>query len=472
MIDEGVTAVLAARATTRNGDDSHTSGTGVRRNERAVRETVTNDVAYAMTWTDLKKKMTTKYCPRNEIKKIEVEMMFPEETNKIESWETDRKHEKFEDALKNTNQNQQPNQRQNRGRAYAARRTFALSAGSRPLQEGPAPSGRTQNQGMAMGVARAFAVGVAGQNQQQRVTGYPQLRVREEYISKTGLQNSIRNFEFPVMPFLESFPSLNLWIPKYSSSVTSDFDNKGNTLDPSKIEIRYRLASHKTQPTEIPLVFSLALRNLCMHQVLALPKEMKILSDTAMLPKEGLGTVLMLRLYLNDQVDVFTDQRVYSIFLSEGTEHETTPMKREPPLRVRALVMTISLDLPKKILNAQTEARKPENIKNKDVGGMLIEIAKFLEALRIEKLEPHTDRTLCLNGKSSKKMYQDVKKLYWWPNMKADIATYVSKCLTCAKVKAEHQRQSGLLVQPENTFNEVGQYHEGFVTKLPKSSQG
>ncbi|GKF63805.1 putative reverse transcriptase domain-containing protein [Tanacetum coccineum] len=46
-------------------------------------------------------------------------------------------------------------------------------------------------------------------------------------------------------------------------------------------------------------------------------------------------------------------------------------------------------------------------------------------------------------------MYQDVNKLYWWPNMKADITTYVSKCLTCAKVKAEHQRQSGLLVQPE-----------------------
>nr|GEV54993.1 putative reverse transcriptase domain-containing protein [Tanacetum cinerariifolium] len=76
-----------------------------------------------------------------------------------------------------------------------------------------------------------------------------------------------------------------------------------------------------------------------------------------------------------------------------------------------------------------------------------------------EKLEPRADRTLCLNGKSwlpcygdlrsvimheshkskysihpgSEKMYQDVKKLYLWPNMKADIATYVSKCLTCAK---------------------------------------
>ncbi|GKG61285.1 putative reverse transcriptase domain-containing protein, partial [Tanacetum coccineum] len=46
----------------------------------------------------------------------------------------------------------------------------------------------------------------------------------------------------------------------------------------------------------------------------------------------------------------------------------------------------------------------------------------------------------------SDKMYHDMKMLYWWPNMKADIATYVSKCLTCAKVKAEHQRPSGLLV--------------------------
>ncbi|GJY92193.1 putative reverse transcriptase domain-containing protein [Tanacetum coccineum] len=49
----------------------------------------------------------------------------------------------------------------------------------------------------------------------------------------------------------------------------------------------------------------------------------------------------------------------------------------------------------------------------------------------------------------SDKMYQDLKKLYWWPNMKAEIATYVSKCLTCAKVKIEYQKPSGLLVQPE-----------------------
>nr|GEZ64361.1 putative reverse transcriptase domain-containing protein [Tanacetum cinerariifolium] len=49
----------------------------------------------------------------------------------------------------------------------------------------------------------------------------------------------------------------------------------------------------------------------------------------------------------------------------------------------------------------------------------------------------------------SDKMYQDMKKLYWWPNMKTDIPTYVSKCLTCLNVKAEHQKPSGLLVQPK-----------------------
>ncbi|GJY27170.1 putative reverse transcriptase domain-containing protein [Tanacetum coccineum] len=147
--------------------------------------------------------------------------------------------------------------------------------------------------------------------------------------------------------------------------------------------------------------------------------------------------------------------------------------EREPPLRVRALVMTIGLNLPKQILDAQTEARKPENIKNEDVGGMLVENSKDPEKLRTEKLEPRADGTLCFNGRSwlpcygdlrtvimheshkskysihpgSDKMYQDMKKLYWWPNMKANIATYVSKCLTCAKVKAEHQRPSGLLVR-------------------------
>ncbi|GJY51130.1 putative reverse transcriptase domain-containing protein [Tanacetum coccineum] len=61
--------------------------------------------------------------------------------------------------------------------------------------------------------------------------------------------------------------------------------------------------------------------------------------------------------------------------------------------------------------------------------------------------ESHKSKYFVHSG--SDKVYQDMKKLYWWPNMKADIATYVSKCLKCLNVKAEHQKPSGLLVQPE-----------------------
>ncbi|GKB29591.1 putative reverse transcriptase domain-containing protein, partial [Tanacetum coccineum] len=118
--------------------------------------------------------------------------------------------------------------------------------------------------------------------------------------------------------------------------------------------------------------------------------------------------------------------------------------ERIEPLRVRALVMTIGLNLPKRILEAQIEAQKPENLVNEDVGGMI------RKDIPRERLEPRADGTLCLHGRSwlpcygdlrsvimheshkskysihpgSEKMYQDVKKLYWWPNMKADIAAY------------------------------------------------
>ncbi|GJW02061.1 putative reverse transcriptase domain-containing protein [Tanacetum coccineum] len=170
--------------------------------------------------------------------------------------------------------------------------------------------------------------------------------------------------------------------------------------------------------------------------------------------------------------------------------------EREPPLRVRALVMTISLDLPKQILNAQTEAQKPENIKNEDVGGMLVGNAKFPEAIREQKLEPRADGTLCLNGRSwlpcygdlrtvimheshkskysihpgSDKMYQDMKK-FKVAQLKANIATYVNKCLTCAKVKAEHQRPSGLFVQAKIPEWKGTNNHHGYCYKASKTSQ-
>ncbi|GJW00520.1 putative reverse transcriptase domain-containing protein [Tanacetum coccineum] len=129
---------------------------------------------------------------------------------------------------------------------------------------------------------------------------------------------------------------------------------------------------------------------------------------------------------------------------------------------------------------------------------MLIENSKDPEKPRKEKLEPRADGTMCLNNRSwlprygdlralimheshkskysvhsgSDKMYQDMKQLYWWPNMKADIATYVSKCLTCLRVKAEHQKPSGLLVQPAIPQWKWENITMDFVTKLPRTQSG
>ncbi|GKA46113.1 putative reverse transcriptase domain-containing protein [Tanacetum coccineum] len=131
--------------------------------------------------------------------------------------------------------------------------------------------------------------------------------------------------------------------------------------------------------------------------------------------------------------------------------------ERIKPLRVRSLVMTIHPKLPSQILEAQAEAIKEENIKAENLRGM------------DKAFEVRPDGTRCIKNRSwlplfgnlrdlimheshkskysihpgSDKMYQDLKKLYWWRNMKAIIAEYVGKCLTCSRVKAECQKQSG-----------------------------
>ncbi|GJS28179.1 putative reverse transcriptase domain-containing protein [Tanacetum coccineum] len=117
---------------------------------------------------------------------------------------------------------------------------------------------------------------------------------------------------------------------------------------------------------------------------------------------------------------------------------------RDKPLRVRALMMTVHNDLPKKIHEAQEEAMRRKNSYK----------SKY-------SIYPGSD-----------KMYKDLKLLYWWPNMKADIATYVSKCLTCAKVKAEHQKPSRLLQQPEIHVWKWERITMDFVSGLPRTPSG
>ncbi|GJU25097.1 putative reverse transcriptase domain-containing protein [Tanacetum coccineum] len=259
---------------------------------------------------------------------------------------------------------------------------------------------------------------------------YPLPRIDDLFDQLQGSSDSVWSLRIP---------SDAIWFDKCTCGIH---------VDPAKIEPNKDWASPKT-PTEIrqflvtfewgdkqEAAFQTLKTKLCSAPILALPQGAKNFIVYCDAPHKGLGAVLM--------------------------------------------------------QNEKAEAQKLENLKNEDVRGMI------RKDLPKERLEPHTDRTLCLNGRSwlpcygdlrtvimhesykskysvhpgSDKMYQDMKKLYWWPNMKVDIVTYVIKCLTCAKVKAEHQRPSGLLVQPKIHEWNWDNITMDFVTKLPKSPQG
>ncbi|GJW47665.1 putative reverse transcriptase domain-containing protein [Tanacetum coccineum] len=149
--------------------------------------------------------------------------------------------------------------------------------------------------------------------------------------------------------------------------------------------------------------------------------------------------------------------------------------------------MTIHTNLPEQILKAQAEAMKEENVKAENLGRIIKKI-----------FETRPDGTLCFDKRvwlplfgglmdlimheshkskysihpGSEKMYHDLKLLYWWPNLKAEIATYVSKCLTCAKVKAEYQKPSELLQQPKIPVWKWEIITMDFITELPRTPSG
>nr|GFA21416.1 reverse transcriptase domain-containing protein [Tanacetum cinerariifolium] len=100
-----------------------------------------------------------------------------------------------------------------------------------------------------------------------------------------------------------------------------------------------------------------------------------------------------------------------------------------------------------------------------------MEAEEAFQTLRdLHMYESHKSKYSIHSG--SNKMYQDLKQLYYWPNMKADITTYVSKCLTCAKVKAEHQKPSGLFQQPDIPIWKWDRITMDFIVGLPKTLSG
>ncbi|GKD92244.1 putative reverse transcriptase domain-containing protein, partial [Tanacetum coccineum] len=205
-------------------------------------------------------------------------------------------------------------------------------------------------------------------------------------------------------------------------------DSEGIHVEPAKIESIKDWASPRT-PTEI-------------RQFLG-SENFMVYCDAS---RKGLGAVLMQRekviAYASRQLKIH-EKNYITHDLELGAVVFALKMWRHYLYGTKCVVFTDhkSLKIERggrclelKGMKQATTSEKEENFGTKDLCGM------------IEKLEQRADGTLCLNGRN--KMYQDLKKLYWWLNMKAEIATYVSKCLTCAKVKAEYQKPSGLLVQP------------------------
>ncbi|GJX19231.1 putative reverse transcriptase domain-containing protein [Tanacetum coccineum] len=118
------------------------------------------------------------------------------------------------------------------------------------------------------------------------------------------------------------------------------------------------------------------------------------------------------------------------------------------------------------ILEAQTEAIKPENLKSEDVG----EVGCRAMALR-EKVMTEAHSSPFTIHPGSTKMYRDLKQYFWWNGMKQDVATFVSKCMTCQQVKIEHQRASGLLQPLEIPMWKWDEISMDFVTGLPTTQK-
>ncbi|GJW66174.1 putative reverse transcriptase domain-containing protein [Tanacetum coccineum] len=325
-------------------------------------------------------------------------------------------------------------------------------------------------------------------------SSYHQLRVREEDIPKTAFRTHYDHYEFQVMPFgltnapavfmdlmnrmckpyldkfvivfiddiliysknkqehgehlkiiLEllkkeelyaKFSKCEFWISKVQF-LGHRIDSEGIHVDPAKIEPLKigHLLSHQRR-----------FQKLCSAPILTLPEGREDFIAYCDTSKKGLSAVLDTKekslQHILDQKELNVRQRRWLEFLSDYD----CDIRYHPG---KANVV------------ADEQERTGTTVKSSSLSDLRTAIHARARTNQKYSIHPGSD-----------KMYQDMKKPYWWPNMKADIATYVSKCLTCAKVKAEHQRPSGLLVQPKIPEWKWDNITMDFVTKLPKTSQG
>ncbi|GKC24789.1 putative reverse transcriptase domain-containing protein [Tanacetum coccineum] len=260
-------------------------------------------------------------------------------------------------------------------------------------------------------------------------SGYHQLRVWEEYIPKTAFRTRYGHYEFQVMPFgltnaLAVFIDVMNRIPKVQF-LGHMIDSQGIYVDPTKIKSIKDWASPKDCNGD-PSIF----------------RSCRLLSK------------IHRRIFEDRQINHQANPRKVKFECGDKQEEAFQLLKEK-------LSSAPILALPK---------GSGDFIVYYDASIKGLDAVLCKEKRTLIMHESHKSKYYVHPG--SDKMYQDMKQLYCWPNIKADIATYVSKCLMYLKVKAEHQKPSGLLVQPKIPQWKWDNITMDFVTKLPNTPSG
>ncbi|GJW75202.1 putative reverse transcriptase domain-containing protein [Tanacetum coccineum] len=335
--------------------------------------------------------------------------------------------------------------------------------------------------------------------------------------SENGVQNSIWSLRVP---------SYAIWLDERTKNKKEYEEHLKAVLELLKKEKLYAKFSKCVFwiPKVLLAVFQLLKQKLCSAPILALPEGSEDFIAYCDASIKGLGSMLMQRdkviAYVSRQLKIheknytthdlelgaecssskFGDT-MYGTKCMVFTDHKSLQHilnQKELNMRQRHWLELLSdydceirYHRGKANVVADALSRKErKNIKNEDVGGMLVENSKDPEKFRMEKLEPRADGTLCFNGRTwlpcyvnlrtvimhesymskysihsgSGKMYQDMKKLYWWPNMKADIATYKALGTNLDMSTAYHPQTDG---QSERTIQTLEDIYHASIKAAP-----